>query len=148
MRAPFLASVLCVVACSQPNVVKVNGGRLQGVASEKADVTVFKGIPYAAAPVGDLRWQAPQPVPAWDGVKLCDEFGPICPQPGNKPGTFYGDEFYWQGTPEESEDCLYLNVWAPTRTLGKDAKLPVAMWIHGGAYMNGYGYEVTMDGDE
>ena len=150
MKANFLFLLaLCVAACSQPGVVKVQGGRIQGVPSEKEGVTVFRGIPYAAAPVGDLRWQAPQPIPAWEGVKVCDQFGPICPQPGNKPGTFYGDEFYWAGTPQESEDCLYLNVWAPTKTLGKTAsKLPVALWIHGGAYMNGYGYEVTMDGDE
>ena len=140
--------MLTTIACSQCPVLQVSGGKIQGVPSGKADVTVFRGIPYAAAPVGELRWQAPQPVQAWDGVKVCDSFGPICPQPGNKPGTFYGDEFYWAGTPEESEDCLYLNVWAPTKSLGKNAQLPVAMWIHGGAYMNGYGYEVTMDGDE
>ena len=147
-RVLYLVSALCVVACSQPGVIKVNGGRIQGVPSEKEGVTVFKGVRYAEAPVGDLRWQAPQPVKPWKGVMLCDRFSPICPQPGNKPGTFYGDEFYWDGTPEENEDCLSLNVWAPTRTLGKNTKLPVAMWIHGGAYMNGYGYEVTMDGDE
>ena len=98
--------------------------------------------------MGDLRWQAPQPVPAWKGVKVCDVFGPTAWQPGNPPGTFYGDEFYWEGTPEQSEDCLYLNVWAPAKTVGNaSAKLPVAMWIHGGAYINGYGNEVTMDGD-
>lgn len=136
-------------ACStQAPVVSVQGGRLQGVPSGQSGVTVFKGIPYAAPPLGDLRWQTPQPAAPWEGVKVCDSFGPICPQPGNKPGTFYGDEFYWAGTPEENEDCLYLNVWAPTRTLGKtQASLPVALWIHGGAFMNGYGYEVTMDGD-
>jgi len=144
---PFL--LLALASCAQSNtVLTVEGGKVQGVPSEAAGVTVFKGIPYAAAPVGDLRWKAPQPVVAWEGVKVCDTFGPIEPQPGNKPGTFYGDEFYWMGTPEENEDCLYLNVWAPTESLGKDAKLPVAMWIHGGAYMNGYGYEVTMDGDK
>lgn len=143
---PFLLA-LCV-ACSQPGIVKVNGGQLQGVPSEKEGVTVFRGVRYAQAPVGPLRWQAPQPVEPWEGVMVCDKFSPICPQPGNKPGTFYGDEFYWDGTPEESEDCLSLNIWVPTKALGKKAKLPVAFWIHGGAYMNGYGYEVTMDGDE
>ena len=138
-----------LAACAPKNpVLTVSGGRIQGVLTDSSQVMVYKGIPYAAPPVGDLRWQAPQPVPAWDGVKVCDTFGPIAWQPGNAPGTFYGDEFYWEGTPEQSEDCLYLNVWAPAATVGKtDAKLPVAMWIHGGAYMNGYGYEVTMDGD-
>ena len=146
--AIIAAAAVLMAGCSQQPVLTVSGGQIQGVPSEAPGVTVFKGIPYAAPPVGELRWQAPQPVAPWEGVKVCDSFGPIAPQPGNKPGTFYGDEFYWQGTPEESEDCLYLNVWAPTSTLGKKADLPVALWIHGGAYMNGYGYEVTMDGDE
>ena len=150
MRRFFLAVLLPVLcaACSQPGVVKVSGGRLQGVPSEKEGVTVFRGIRYAQAPVGPLRWQAPQPVQPWKGVMVCDRFSPICPQPGNKPGTFYGDEFYWDGTPEESEDCLSLNIWVPTQALGGKAQLPVAFWIHGGAFKNGYGYEVTMDGDE
>ncbi len=145
----FLSIAAMAAACNTGNpVLNVSGGKIRGVLTDSSDVLVFKGIPYAAPPVGGLRWQAPQPVPAWDGVRVCDSFGPIAPQPGNAPGTFYGDEFYWQGTPEQSEDCLYLNVWAPARTVGKPgAKLPVAMWIHGGAYLNGYGYEVTMDGD-
>ena len=145
-----LAITSLLAGCAkQAGIVTVQAGHIQGIPSEKAGITVFKGVPYAAPPVGALRWQAPQPVEPWEGVKACDQFGPICPQPGNKPGTFYGDEFYWAGTPEESEDCLYLNVWAPSSTLGNPhAKLPVALWIHGGAFMNGYGYEVTMDGDE
>ncbi|MBQ4388584.1 MAG: carboxylesterase family protein [Bacteroidales bacterium] len=147
-KIAILAAAVLLECCAQQPVLTVSGGQIQGVPSEAPGVTVFRGIPYAAPPVGEFRWQAPQPVVPWEGVKVCDSFGPIAPQPGNKPGTFYGDEFYWQGTPEESEDCLYLNVWAPSKTLGKKADLPVALWIHGGAYMNGYGYEVTMDGDE
>ena len=146
----MLAAVLvALAACSEKNpVLTVSGGQIKGVLTDSSHVMVYKGIPYAAAPVGDLRWKAPQPVTPWEGVKVCDTFGPIAWQPGNAPGTFYGDEFYWEGTPEPSEDCLYLNVWTPAGSVGKPgAKLPVAMWIHGGAYMNGYGYEVTMDGD-
>ena len=136
------------VACSD-RIIYVSGGQIQGVTSQKRGVTVFRGIPYAAPPVGQLRWRAPETVKPWEGVRVCDSFGPIEWQPGNKPGTFYGDEFYWEGTPEQDEDCLYLNVWAPSKSIGrKGAKLPVAMWIHGGAFINGYGYEVTMDGDE
>ena len=148
-RLLLLISLTVLAACSTPNpVLTVSGGKIQGILTDSSQVIVYKGIPYAAPPVGDLRWRAPQPVPAWDGVKVCDTFGPIAWQPGNAPGTFYGDEFYWARTPEQSEDCLYLNVWAPAGTVGKPAaKLPVAMWIHGGAYMNGYGHEVTMDGD-
>lgn len=145
----LLLSVVFGMLSCQSSVITVEGGRVQGVPSAKEGVVVFKGIPYAAPPTGDLRWKAPQPVEPWQGVKVCDTFGPISLQPGNAPGTFYGDEFYWDGTPEQSEDCLYLNVWAPAGTLNNPAaKLPVAMWIHGGAFMNGYGYEVTMDGDE
>ena len=141
--------MLALFGCKQQNpVLNVEGGKVQGVLTQTQGVIVFKGIPYAAAPVGGMRWQAPQPIKPWEGVRVCDTFGPIAPQPGNKPGTFYGDEFYWEGTPAESEDCLYLNVWAPAATVGKpEARLPVALWIHGGAYMNGYGYEVTMDGE-
>ena len=141
--------VWVLAACTPSNpVLTVSGGSIQGVLTDSSAVMVYKGIPYAAPPVGELRWKAPQPVVPWDGVRTCDTFGAIEPQPGNLPGTFYGDEFYWAGVPDSSEDCLYLNVWAPARTVGKPgAKLPVAMWIHGGAYLNGYGYEVTMDGD-
>lgn len=150
MIATVVASCAALLAgCSAQNpVLTVSGGQIQGVLTDSTDVMVFKGIPYAAPPVGDLRWQAPQPVIPWDGVRICDTFSDIAWQPGSAPGTFYGEEFYWMGTPDKNEDCLYLNVWAPAKTLGNaDAKLPVAMWIHGGAYMNGYGFEVTMDGD-
>ena len=150
MMKRFLLPLLLAVACTTNGpVLQVEGGQIQGMPSDVPGILVYKGIPYAAPPVGELRWQAPQPVIPWEGVKRCDTFGPIQPQPGNKPGTFYGDEFYWEGTPEENEDCLYLNVWAPVGAVGKEnAKLPVALWIHGGAYMNGYGYEITMDGDQ
>ncbi len=147
----LLVGIAGIVACSQKDqnpVLSVEGGQIQGVLTDSSNVMVYKGIPYAAPPVGDLRWKAPQPVVAWEGVKVADTFGPISIQNGSAPETFYGKEFYWEGTPEQSEDCLYLNVWAPAGTVGKtDAGLPVAMWIHGGAYQNGYGYEVTMDGD-
>ena len=140
----FLAAVLLLSCTPTTPVLSVEGGQIKGVPSDLPNVVVYKGIPYAAAPVGELRWKAPQPVEPWEGVRICDTFGPIAPQPGNKPGTFYGDEFYWEGTPEESEDCLYLNVWTPIHA----KNWPVAVWIHGGAYMNGYGYEVTMNGDQ
>ena len=140
---------LFLAACTAKlPVIKVEGGLLQGVPSEDPSVIVFKGIPYAAPPVGELRLQPPQDVIPWEGVRECSAFSAIAPQPGNAPGTFYGEEFYWMPQPEQSEDCLYLNIWAPAKAVGKQgAALPVAMWIHGGAYDQGYGYEVTMDGD-
>ena len=143
----LLPLLLVAAACTSNPVLDIQGGKVRGV--KTGDVTVFKGIPYAAAPVGELRWKAPQPVTAWEGILEADTFSKVAPQPGQEPGSFYWKEFYWEGTPEESEDCLYLNVWAPSGTLAKpETKLPVAMWIHGGAYHNGYGFEITMDGQE
>ena len=150
MRRLSIMAFLFLAACTAKlPVVKVEGGLLQGVPSEDPSVIVFKGIPYAAPPVGELRLQPPQDVIPWDGVRECSAFSAIAPQPGNARGTFYGEEFYWMPQPEQSEDCLYLNVWAPAKAVGKKgAALPVAMWIHGGAFVNGYGFEVSMDGDK
>ncbi len=143
------AAVLSMMACKETNpVLTVTGGQIQGVLTDSSEVMVYKGIPYAAAPVGELRWKAPQPVTPWEGVKICDTFGNIAYQPGSGEGTFYYNEFYWKDKTTMSEDCLFLNVYAPAATIADtDAKLPVAMWIHGGAFMNGYGSEITMDGD-
>ena len=146
--ALLLTGMITTLAWAQNPVVKVEGGLLQGIPSAASEITVFKGIPYAAPPVGELRWKRPQPVAKWDGVKVADTFSNICWQPGNAVGTFYGNEFYWKEQTVQSEDCLYLNIWTPTNAVGQpDRKLPVAFWVHGGAYFNGYGHEITMDGD-
>ncbi len=142
---------LLFISCTQTSspVLNVEGGQIEGVASpDVPGLTIYKGIPFAAAPVGDLRWKKPQPVEPWEGVRKCDEFGPASLQKGNAPevGSFYWREFYQDGEPEYSEDCLYLNVWTPAA--GTDAKLPVMMWIHGGAFNHGYGYELEFDGEE
>ena len=139
---------MATLAWRQSPVVRVEGGQILGVPSASEGITVFKGIPYAAPPVGDLRWKRPQPVAKWKGVRKADTFSNICWQPGNAVGTFYGNEFYWKENTVPSEDCLYLNVWTPADAIGhQDRKLPVAFWVHGGAYFNGYGHEITMDGD-
>lgn len=149
-----LAIVALMTACTaekQVNenpVLTIEGGQVQGVLTDSTNVMVYKGIPYAAPPVGDLRWKRPQPVVAWEGVKLCDTWGNASLQSDHNPGDFYTEEFYFGGDPARSEDCLYLNIWAPAQTVGKtEAKLPVAFWVHGGAYMGGWGHEITMDGD-
>lgn len=128
------------------NVVKVEGGLVEGVPAEIAGVTVYRGIPYAAPPLGNLRWKAPQPVIPWQGVKKADKFGHPGYQSVHYPGGYttewgYGDEAPY------SEDCLYLNVW--TKAPGDPSrKLPVALWIHGGGYQEGWGSEPEFDGQE
>lgn len=136
------------LSCAEQPVLQVEGGLIQGINSAAKGVTVFKGIPYAAPPVDTLRWRVPQPVIPWEGVKVADTFGKIAWQDDLSKLDLFGKEFYAEGMPEMSEDCLYLNVWAPSKTVGdKDAKLPVAVWIHGGAFRHGFSYEKSMDGD-
>jgi para-nitrobenzyl esterase len=105
--------------------VKVESGTVQGVLAD--GVIAFKGIPYAAPPVGDLRWAPPQPVAPWAGVRPATVFGPDCMQLAN------GDEPI-RTTP--SEDCLYVNVWQPADA-EPGSQLPVMVWIHGGGYVGG-----------
>lgn len=120
--------------------VSVTGGDiLGGLADGNPDIIAFKGVPYAAPPVGDLRWKPPQPVVVWDGVRDGTAPGPICMQTGPA----------WIRAPTageddpESEDCLFLNIWAPKET---QAPLPVMVWIHGGGFFNGAGSLPIYDG--
>ena len=149
MRAKsFLAALVTAAAlagCSPANpVLEIEGGKVQGVESSVKGVYIYKGIPFAAPPVGDLRWKEPQPVVPWEGVKVADTFSPGAMQVKHDSSNPWTSEFYWED-PDFSEDCLYLNVWTPAP--GKpDKKLPVAIWIHGGAYTGGWGFEPEFDG--
>ena len=142
---PVVLLTLALAGCQPANpVLEIEGGKIQGVESTVDGVYIYKGIPFAAPPVGDLRWKEPQPVIPWEGVKVADTFGPGSVQVNHDSSNPWTSEFYWED-PEFSEDCLSLNVWTPAP--GKPGKkLPVAMWIHGGAYTGGWGYEPEFDG--
>ena len=131
---------------AQNPVLSVTGGKITGAVSDTEGVYVYRGIPYAAPPTGDLRWKEPQPPIPWEGVKMMDRFGNAAWQDKHQSGEFYTKEFFFEGDAPFSEDCLYLNVW--TKAPGESGKkLPVAMWIHGGAFMAGWGFEPEMDGE-
>ena len=115
--------------------VKIASGELEGV--RENNLNVFKGIPYAAPPIGELRWREPQAITAWNGVRQANAFGNVCIQP-----TSTGEAIAIPGP--QSEDCLYLNVWTPDTD--SSAKLPVMFWIHGGALITGAGSVPLYDG--
>ena len=113
-----------------PVIVRVESGELQGVVAD--GVESFKGIPFAAPPVGDLRWRPPQPPARWTGVRQAAEFGADCMQGrfGPPPSTATGPT-----APVPSEDCLFLNVWRPAAPTARN--LPVMVWIYGGGFVGG-----------
>lgn len=131
------SSVLLSGAIDAP--VRLDSGMIQGTPGKDADVRVFKGIPFAAPPVGLLRWRAPKPVAHWDGVRKADEFGPICMQAAGRGGARGGSPT------KMSEDCLYLNVWTAAKSASEHR--PVLFWIHPGGYTSGSGSAPGTDGE-
>jgi para-nitrobenzyl esterase len=119
-------------------------GQLTGTPSTLDGVRVFKGIPFAAPPVGALRWQPAQPAARWEGARAGDRFGAACIQPHQAARVPNNRSVDLPDSPPMSEDCLFLNVWTPATTAR--AKLPVMVWIHGGAYAEGAGSMPLYDG--
>src|SRR5262245_14980786 len=127
---------LSLSALHTNDAVRVEGGLISG--SVVDGVRSYKGIPFAAPPVGDLRWKAPQPVGGWEGVRDFNHFGPDCPLP-----PYPQHSIYYSAPRKQSEDCLCLNVWT---TAGEGEKRPVMVWIHGGALTRGSSANRAYDG--
>ena len=144
------AGAFMVVSCEKSSnpVVKVEGGSVQGIL--ESDVIIYQGIPFAAPPVGELFGKDLQPVQPWEGVLRAESFRAAAVQAPKDPSEpIYYKEFFADGEPEYSDDCMYLNIWAPAAVIGKpDSKTPVAVWIHGGGFSQGYCFEKEMDGTE
>jgi len=141
MRCLYLLSALLLAATAahgaDPLKVKTDKGAVEGVSTLDGKVVAFKGIPYAAPPVGDLRWAPPQPAVAWQGTFAAKDFGHHCIQFGTNADMVFLD-------PGPSEDCLDLNIWVPAGA--KQGSLPVMVWIYGGGFTTGSTSEPRQDG--
>jgi carboxylesterase type B len=136
-------------------IVKTKYGYIQGVLSN-AGYALFKGVPYAKAPINERRWKAPEDLDSWDGIKICDEFGPACMQYdrwSKAVDDITDDSVHkyikvegFPYPPKMSEDCLYLNIWTPANT--ENDKLPVCVYIHGGGLQQWYGSDYEYCGDK
>ncbi|MFZ1012808.1 MAG: carboxylesterase family protein, partial [Terracidiphilus sp.] len=119
--------------------VKTEQGKAQGKTINDGKVKAFLGLPYAAPPVGDLRWKAPEAAAKWKGTRDATKFGAHCAQ-----GRVFDDMVFQDSGP--SEDCLFLNIYAPADASDK-SKLPVMFWLHGGGYAGGASSEPRHNGD-
>jgi para-nitrobenzyl esterase len=135
MLAVLSAAIVVSQLSADVREADVTGGRVTGVSAD--GVVSFKGIPFAAPPVGPLRWRSPQPVKPWTAVKQASAFASGCMQNAGQAGRF-------GAPPSLSEDCLYLNVWTPAKAAND--KLPVMVWIYGGAFAAGMTSIPTYDG--
>jgi para-nitrobenzyl esterase len=137
--AALLASPL-LAAIQEP--IKVEGGLVSGTPGWAWGVRQYRGIPFAAPPVGNRRWRPPQPVIPWQGVRAADQFSPACMQGG--PG-WTAEQIFDPGLRHRSEDCLYLNVWTPAASASE--RLPVLVWIYAGAGIMGSTARPLYDGN-
>lgn len=143
--ALLLVASACLGTASAQRLAPISTteGKVTGVASHDGSVVSFKGIPYAAPPIGALRWRAPQPHAPWKGILAADHFGASCMQGPNNEFGPWTREFLYVTPP--SEDCLFLNIWTPQPS--RAAHLPVLVFIHGGAFTGGSGDVPVYDGE-
>ncbi|MGD0803902.1 MAG: carboxylesterase family protein [Candidatus Bathyarchaeia archaeon] len=133
---------------TRTRIVQTVFGKVSGDFYVENGITIYKGVPYAKPPVGDLRWAAPADPEPWDGVRACDTYAPMAVQILSTTD-WWGPEFYYEykdKKPVMSEDCIYLNVATPAQT--PDENCPVLVWFHGGASMHGYSYEPEFNPEE
>jgi len=140
-KALFICMLLPNLLIAQSHIVTIDKGKIEGI--EKNGIQIFKGIPFAKPPVGDLRWKAPQALEPWTGVKTCKNFGPSPIQNEPIPFMCWSEEYLIPKSPI-SEDCLYLNLWAPKKTTTKKA---VLVYIYGGGFMSGGSGCAIYDGE-
>jgi para-nitrobenzyl esterase len=126
-----------------PAIVRVAEGQLSGIRGDDASITVFKGIPFAAPPVGVLRWRPPEPAKPWSGVRKADTFGASAMQADQRSFLPWTDEYMFRNS--VSEDCLTLNIWTPAQS--STERRAVLVYVHGGAYSSGSGEVLLYDGE-
>jgi len=143
VAAAMLAAATASAHAEISDPVQVDSGKISGIPANPDGIRVFKGIPFGAPPVGDLRWKEPQPVAKWGGVYKADHFRDVCIQPPGQGRQNIAVDV--PGSPKMSEDCLYLNVW--TGAAKASEKRPVMVWIYGGAFTEGAGSIGLYDGD-
>jgi para-nitrobenzyl esterase len=135
----MLLLIASVIPGSHPLMAAINEplrtetGLLSGVPGRDPSITVYKGVLYAAPPIGDLRWNAPQPPIPWEGVRKADQFGSICPQ------------MQRDSSAPISEDCLFLNIWSGAASPAE--RRPVLVWFYAGRFIGGAGSEPLYDGE-
>ncbi len=126
-----------ILSAAITDPVRTDSGQVSGTPGSSDEVRVYKGIPFAAPPVGDLRWRAPQPPAHWEGVRKADQFSPLCMQQTRGPAAASG--------PAPSEDCLYLNIWTSAKAPGE--RRPVIVWTYGGGFTGGAGSLAMYNGE-
>jgi para-nitrobenzyl esterase len=139
----FCVGTAAVAMGADADIVHTTSGLVSGISGSTPGMRVFKGIPYATPPLGELRWRPPQPPRSWEGIHKAEAFGPECMQSPNAMGGPFRD--LRQKREPISEDCLYLNIWTPASSPEK--RLPVMVWIYGGGFKGGSSSLPYYDGE-